>query len=57
MSLQQMVDAVLEFLFSAPKGSVRRKHQRATLLGIVLGLVLAACFGALLWFLNRSQRF
>jgi hypothetical protein len=57
MSLQQIVDAVLEFLFSAPKGSVRRKHQRATLLAIFLGVLIAAIFGAVLIFLNRSQRF
>ncbi len=57
VSMQEILDAVLGFLFSAPKGSVRRKHQRATLLGIFLGLLAAAGFGALLYFLNRSQRF
>jgi hypothetical protein len=55
--MSRIVEAVMSFLFSAPKGSVRKKHQRATLLGIILGLLAAAAFGLLLWFLNRSQRF
>jgi hypothetical protein len=55
--MSRIVEAVMSFLFSAPKGSVRRKHQRATLLGIILGLLAAAAFGTLLFFLNRSRRF
>ena len=55
--MQRIIDAVQEFLFSAPKGSLRKKHQRATLLGIILGLLAAVSFGAILYMLNRTQRF
>jgi hypothetical protein len=49
-------DIIMEFLFSAPKGSLQKKHFYATLLGIFLGLLAAAAFGAALYFLNSSHR-
>lgn len=54
--MQNIVEAVLEFLFSAPKGSVRKKHFRATLLGIFIGILCAVGFGFVLYFLNQSNR-
>lgn len=54
--MQHIKELILEFLFSAPKGSVQKKHQRATLLGIFLGILAAVGFGVVLYFLNESQR-
>jgi hypothetical protein len=54
--MQNIFEAIMEFLFSAPKGSVRKKHFRATLLGIFLGLLAAVGFGVILYFLNQSNR-
>jgi hypothetical protein len=55
--MQSLKEIILEFLFSAPKGSLRRKHQRATLLGVFLGILAAVGFGVVLYFLNNSKRF
>lgn len=54
--MQNIVEVVLEFLFSAPKGSVRKKHFYATLLGILLGLLAAVAFGFVLYYLNQEHR-
>lgn len=54
--MQRIIEKFLSFLFSAPKGSVRLKHQRATLLGIFLGILLAVGFGAVLYLLNVNHR-
>ena len=54
--MQNIIEVIMEFLFSAPKGSVRKKHFRATMLGIFLGLLAAVGFGVLLYFLNQEHR-
>ena len=54
--MQNIIETILEFLFSAPKGSVRKKHYRATLLGIFLGLLAAVGFGFMLYYLNQVHR-
>jgi|HubBroStandDraft_6_1064221.scaffolds.fasta_scaffold692116_2 hypothetical protein len=54
--MQKIVEAILEFLFSAPKGSVRNKHFRATLLAVFLGVIIAVGFGVALYYLNQDHR-
>lgn len=54
--MQNFFDTILEFLFSAPKGDLRKKHLRATVLGIFLGLLVAVGFGFALYYLNKINR-
>jgi len=54
--MQHIIEAIMAFLFSAPKGDVRKKHFRATLLAIFLGVLAAVGFGMVLYFLNQSHR-
>jgi hypothetical protein len=54
--MQNFIETILSFLFSAPKGSVRQKHLRATLLGVFLGLLAAVGFGFALYYLNKVNR-
>ena len=54
--MQNIIETILEFLFSAPKGSVRQKHIRATILAVFLGILAAVGFGFVLYFLNAGHR-
>jgi high-affinity Fe2+/Pb2+ permease len=54
--MQNIFETILEFLFGAPKGDVRKKHLRSTALGIFLGLLAAVGFGFALYYLNKVHR-
>ncbi len=52
-----MKNTILKFLFFATNGPNLRRNVRGTLLGAALGLVIAVLFGAMLYTLNRQNRF
>ena len=54
--MQHLIEAILQFLFSAPKGSVRQKHIKATFLAVSIGLLAAVVFGVGLYYLNQAHR-
>jgi formate/nitrite transporter FocA (FNT family) len=54
--MNKLSEAILNFLFPAAQGEIRRRYVRHTLLAILAGLVIAVAFGLILYVLNRQAR-
>jgi hypothetical protein len=55
--MTKIKNSLLKFLFSASEGHQLRQNARFLMVSIVLGVIISAVFGVLLYILNKQGRF